>query len=145
MQLNIKHNTIHIHGELPVDQWPGFVEACNALIAKQASGEVPGSNTDAPPPPAPRPLSPGSLLTTAIRLITGEEPGPACKCKARAEKMNEWGWLGCARNRATIAEWLVDEARKRNHEIDERKALSLFKAAWKEIRQGRKDEATRPS
>ena len=130
-----------VEGDTPYGRFRFNIDADGKLIDYEFEMRTP----DAPPPPAPRPLSPGSLLTTAIRLITGEEPGPACKCKARAQKMNEWGWLGCARNRATIAEWLVDEARKRNHEIDERKALSLFKAAWKEIRQGRKDEATRPS
>lgn len=140
MNLTIKHNTIRIHGEIPVEQWPGFVEACNALIEKQASGEVPGRDVQ-PAKPAPR-LSPGSLLTTAIKLITGTDPGPNCQCKARARKMDSWGWMKCWRERAAIAEWLVEEARKRNHEIDEHKALSLFKAAWKEIRQRRKDEAT---
>lgn len=153
MQLNVKDNTIRIHGEIPVEQWPGFVEACNALIEKQQSGEVPGS--DRPTLPIPTDfgveterqsvLSPGSLLTTAIKLITGADPGPQCSCKHRARRMNEWGWWGCWRNRDTIAGWLVEEAQKRNHEIDKHKALSLFKAAWTEIRQRRKDEATRPS
>lgn len=109
--------------------------------AKQGSVDVPRSNATTIQPPAPR-LSPGSLLTTAIKLITGEEPGAQCKCKARSRKMDSWGWMKCWRERAAIAEWLVEEAQKRNHEIDKHKALSLFKAAWKEIRQRRKDEAT---
>lgn len=141
MQARVVRGTIHINGELPADQWPGFVEACNALIAKQAGKDI--AQTDTSAPPAQTALSPGSLLTTAIHLITGEQPSPACKCKARAKQMDEWGWWKCWLNREAIAEWLVEEARRRKHEIDERRALSLFRAAWKEIRHRRKDEATR--
>jgi hypothetical protein len=81
-------------------------------------------------PSNPSRVQPGSLLSAVIFKITGKR---ACgACSARMRTMNENGWWWCWKNRATIVGWLVEEAKKRGHEIDENAVLGLFKAAFKE-------------
>lgn len=77
---------------------------------------------------------PGDLLAWIIRKVTGIEPGPYCSCRQRQEQMNEWGWLGCFRKRATILTWISDEAGKRGHAIGRAAALDLLRAAVRELK-----------
>lgn len=80
----------------------------------------------------------GSVFKIAIRLITGVEPGPHCRCNERVAVMNRWGATGCLRQRKTIEGWLIEEARSRGHTIDGTGAGRLLIAAWKEWKQHRK-------
>lgn len=80
---------------------------------------------------------PGDLLAWIIGRITGIAPGPNCSCKARQRQMNEWGWLGCFKNRATIIAWIGDEAGKRGHAIGRSAAIDLMRAAVRELRRDR--------
>jgi len=85
---------------------------------------------------------PGDLLAWMIHRVTGITPGPACSCRTRQRQMNEWGWLGCLRNRATILAWIGDEAGKRGHHLGRTAALDLLRAAlqeWRAQRQARVD------
>lgn len=85
---------------------------------------------------------PGDLLAWMIHRVTGVTPGPACSCRTRQRQMNEWGWIGCLRNRATILAWIGDEAGKRGHQLGRAAALDLLRAAireWKAQRRARVD------
>lgn len=70
---------------------------------------------------------PGDTLAWAIHKLTGRMP--CSTCRQRQAQMNEWGWRGCFQKRSTIAEWLVQEARARGHEITKARAYSLLRAA----------------
>ena len=97
--------------------------------------------------------SPCILLKAAIRKLTGETP--CGQCLDRCKTMDQWGWWKCWRNRRTIAAWLKDAADKRAGQledqaeqlaakakraraaadaIDEDRALTLLRAAWRELR-----------
>ena len=74
---------------------------------------------------------PGDMLAVAIKQLTGI--APCSRCRARQHQMNRWGWWGCWRNRSTIAEWLLQEARARGIATTEdgimRLLLKTFKSA----------------
>jgi len=113
MQLNIHNNTIHIHGELPAEQWPAFVEACNRLIAQRTGGEVPGSDTpDAAPPQPAAPLGPGDHLHAVIRERLNIEPTATCGCEGQIFWMNQIGVEACIRARESIIDNMVEQGRK---------------------------------
>lgn len=78
---------------------------------------------------------PGSLLKWMIWKLTGVLPCP--KCDRRAQEMNEWGWLGCWRNRRKIYEWLTHEANSRGHQIDEATLQALLLAGLRELKHGK--------
>jgi predicted Fe-S protein YdhL (DUF1289 family) len=61
-------------------------------------------------------------------------------CNARARQMNEWGWLGCLRNRQTIYDWMTQEARARGHVVEKPEIRELFLAAISELKGERKAE-----
>lgn len=79
-------------------------------------------------------LKPGDLFGTIIFKITGQRTAHCGVCGTRKAQMNIWGWWGCWRKRKTIIGWLIEEARKRGHSVDEQNVADLFKAAIKELR-----------
>ena len=80
---------------------------------------------------------PGDLLSYLIFKTTGMIAGSNCACAARQKQMNDWGWLGCLRHRATIIEWLCEEAAMRGHKIEKRGAAGLLRAAVHELKRKR--------
>ena len=46
--------------------------------------------------------------------------------------MNAWGWMGCWQRRRQIVGWVVEEARRRGHDIRGSQVLSLLRAAVRE-------------
>ena len=89
------------------------------------------------PEPAPLPVvalkitKPGDLLAWTIQRVTKVVPGPNCPCQSRMNQMNEWGWAGCFRHRATILDWIGEEAAKRGHPIGKNQIRDLLRAAWR--------------
>lgn len=96
-------------------------------------------DTEKSAPQQPRKSGPGDKLHWLIRQITGYDPSSGCLCVPRMQQMNQWGWLGCWRNRTTIYGWLKEEAAKRGVEVTDAKLGSLLKAAFKEWRKKGKD------
>jgi len=88
---------------------------------------------------------PGDLLAWMIHRVTGVNPGPYCSCRQRQQQMNEWGWIGCLRNRATILAWIGDEAGKRGHVLGRAAAIDLLRAAFREWKAQRKAAVDTPS
>ena len=91
--------------------------------------------------PAAKPVDPfshgpGGLLHTLIEKLTGETPSPNCSCRARAKRMNAWGWWGCWKHRRTIIGWLVEEAGKRGHTVDRESVAGLLRAGLREAWRG---------
>lgn len=80
------------------------------------------------------PIRAGNLFSIVIFKITGKSAKSCGRCGKRMRQMNDWGWWGCWKNRNIIIGWLIEEARARGHEIDKGLVLSLFKAAFKELR-----------
>lgn len=78
-------------------------------------------------------FKPGDIFGRVILMITGQHTTACGECGTRKRQMNEWGWLGCWQKRKLIIRWLIEEARKRGHEIGDEDVLALFKAAAKEI------------
>jgi hypothetical protein len=76
--------------------------------------------------------NPGTLLASLIHQLTGKVPSNCVTCSERAKQMNEWGWLGCWRNRDVILCWLAEEAEKLGHKVDGNTVSGLLKAAIKE-------------
>jgi hypothetical protein len=76
----------------------------------------------------PAPAGPGTLLSILIQQLTGKQSADCSACSARANQMNAWGWIGCWRERATIAQWLMEEAGKLGHKTDENTVLVLLTA-----------------
>lgn len=76
-----------------------------------------------------REFGPGALLSILIQQITGKSSPGCALCSARAKQMNGWGWIGCWRERATITQWLVEEAAKLGYKTDRNKVLLLLTAA----------------
>ena len=79
----------------------------------------------------PKSPKPGDIMKFAINQITGVTP--CGSCLNRAKQMNEWGWFGCWKNKATIVEWVSEEASKRGHVITSDKILSILRAGFKEF------------
>jgi hypothetical protein len=75
---------------------------------------------------------PGSIFSKVIFKLTGQETKLCARCTTRMRQMNSLGWWGCWKNRATILEWLAEEARRRGHAISETQLSGLFRAAIKE-------------
>lgn len=75
---------------------------------------------------------PGTLLEIIIYEVTKRSTVDCSACSERARQMNAWGWPGCWRNRDVIFQWLVEEARKRGHDINEATVKDLLIAAIKE-------------
>ena len=75
-----------------------------------------------------RDFGPGALLSILIQQLTGKSSKDCAACSARAKQMNAWGWIGCWRSRATIAQWLIEEAGKLGHKTDESSVLLLLTA-----------------
>lgn len=75
---------------------------------------------------------PGSLLTRIISDVTGETGTAQCRCVERRRAMNSWGWVGCWRRRRQIVGWIVEEARRRGHDVRGNHVLQLLKAAVRE-------------
>jgi len=74
---------------------------------------------------------PGDLLAYVIHEVTGEK---VCGgCDQRRQQMNEWGWLGCLQNVATIYGWLQAECEKRKLTV---KKLDVLEALVKAIKAG---------
>lgn len=78
---------------------------------------------------------PGSLLSWLIHRVTGETGRTGCGCDRRRRAMDRWGWSGCWRRRHQIIVWVVHEARRRGHAVDEGQVASLLQAALFELRQ----------
>lgn len=78
-------------------------------------------------------LQPGAIFSLVIYKITGQRTSNCGLCGSRKNQMNQLGWLGCWKNRKIIIGWLVDEARKRGHVIDQQTVFALFTAAIKEL------------
>jgi predicted Fe-S protein YdhL (DUF1289 family) len=76
---------------------------------------------------------PGDVFSAVIHTITGRHALTCGVCQQRMKKMNDWKWFGCWRHRQEIIGWLQEEAAKRGHRITNDAALSLLKAALKEI------------
>lgn len=113
-------------GEI-VQTWDIQIKALTDLVPS-----LPSVNTIAPSI-----KNPGDLFALIIFKITGQHTANCGVCGRRKKQMNEWGWLGCWRNRKTIIAWLCEEAAKRGHKIDKASMTVLFKAAWKELKQNR--------
>ncbi len=77
---------------------------------------------------------PGEIFSLVIFKITGQKTANCGICGQRKMQMNRWGWWGCWKNRKVLTGWLIEEAKKRGHDINEDSALSLLKAALKETR-----------
>ena len=88
---------------------------------------------------------PGDVFSTIIFQLTGQRTANCGVCGERKRQMNEWRWWGCCKNRKVIVGWLVEEARKRGHEIDNRAMYGLFVAAVKEVRNQKKQAYGRSS
>lgn len=89
----------------------------------------------------PTKLQPGSIFAMVINKITRKSAATCGKCGQRMRQMNQWGWWNCWINRTTIVTWLVDEAKKRGHDITDHEVLSLFKAAFREMRQNKSESS----
>jgi len=148
-----------IGGSCPLNLWSG---GANRKVA--ASRVAPDY--------APLDPGPGKLLKKVIEKITGESLG-CTECNEFARQMNEWGWIGCWKNRQTIAQRMCDEAKKRAENlaeqarqmgdeadalrqradrarqaadaIDPANAMSLFVAAWKEMNNRSDDDGQTPA
>jgi hypothetical protein len=81
-------------------------------------------------------LRPGSLLSSLIFKVTGQSTKTCGVCGARMGMMDRNGWRWCWKNRSTIIGWVLDEAAKRGHKINNQVALALLKATFVEIRGG---------
>jgi len=92
------------------------------------------------PPPTPSILRPGDVLSYAIQAVTGKPAATCGPCAAHVREMNQRGWLWCMRNRETVAEWLVEGAKRRGHTIDKGGALELLAVAVKELKQRRRGD-----
>ena len=88
----------------------------------------------APPAALKRSSNPGDIFASIIFKITGQNAGGCGPCRDRIKQMNDWGWIECWRNRNTIVAWLVEEAARRKHKIDNSAAVTLLKAAFHELR-----------
>ena len=85
-------------------------------------------------------MGPGRVLSSAIKAVTGESVLSCGTCGTRVQQMNEWGWLGCLKERQTIITWLQEAASLRGHQVDDTKAWQLLRAAWREARNKNKDK-----
>lgn len=112
----------------PIRKWAAFEEPGCPKVEPPAPGLSFG-----PTPPPRFSTDPGGLLKWLIWKITDQIPGN-CQCNQRAEKMKEWGWRGCWKNRKTILEWLAHEAHARGHKIGRARLWSLFRAGYAEFR-----------
>lgn len=114
MQLTVKDNTIRICGELMVERWPQYVEACGLLVAARRSGEVPGVDVDPPQPTAsssPTSKGPGDHLHDVIMERMAIEPTAGCGCEAMIALMNQMGVEFCEAGRDIIIERMVEQGK----------------------------------
>jgi len=102
-------------GEVPPAAIEGRAKLIAAIVAPAVKTKLPHAKPTSASSAAtiPRLSSrPGDLLTWLIHF-TLEIP-PCATCQARAEKMNDWGWLGCWRERRAIVSWLAEQSRARH-------------------------------
>lgn len=78
---------------------------------------------------------PGDIFASLIHKITGQVP--CARCNDRRQQMNKLGWIGCLKNHNMIVGWIVDEAKRRNIEVDSVTVLGLLKTAFREARKKR--------
>jgi len=88
---------------------------------------------------------PGDMFSMIILKLTGQRTANCGVCGERKRQMNEWRWWGCWKHRHVIVGWMVEEARKRGHEIDNRAMYGLFVSAVKEVRNQKKQAYGRSS
>lgn len=88
-------------------------------------------------PSKPSILRPGDILSYAIQAVTGKPASTCGPCAAHVRELNKRGWLWMISNRATVADWLAEGARRRGHTIDKGSALELLAVAVREIKQRR--------
>lgn len=113
-----------------IERWPCYASGCIETPRAPMLPVMPSAA--APPVRGNRSgIQPGDVFAIIIKDITGVKS--CTPCDYRRTQMNDWGWGGCLKNRSTIINWLLSEAKMRGHKISRYKALSLFVAAAKEI------------
>lgn len=99
--------------------------------------EIKNPTRPAETPSKPSSLRPGDVLSYAIQAVTGKPAATCGPCAAHVRKLNNRGWLWMIANRATVAQWLAEGAKRRGHVIDKGSALELLAVAVREIKQRR--------
>lgn len=111
----------------PINVWPKY-EGCQSETAIIEAIADPTIES----PDASFSSQPGSLLKWAIWKATGIK---ACStCSERSRQMDQWGWLGCWKERKTITDWLIHECKSRGHEVTRATARKLLGAAFRAFR-----------
>src|SRR5205823_5941004 len=90
--------------------------------------------------PVPKGPQPGYLFSSIIHKVTGRSALTCGVCGQRMKKMNDWGWWGCWKHRQEILGWLSEAAADRGHNISNAQAWSLFRAAWRELADQRRQQ-----
>ena len=127
-----------VAGDTPWGKFRVEWDANGKLISESIEIRTPTQPTDTPPTPSI--LRPGDVLSYAIQAVTGKPAATCGPCAAHVREMNQRGWLWCLRNRETVAEWLVEGAKRRGHTIDKGGALELLAVAVKELKQRRRGD-----
>ena len=84
---------------------------------------------------------PGTILAAAIKAAVGVDLGAGCAvCSERKKQMDQWGFLGCWRNRREILGWVSAEATARGIKVTPFMVLRAIKAAVKQAVKGSIDK-----
>jgi len=145
----LKNGNYAIQAETPIASYKLVVDQLGVLRSYQI--EI--SNSSNPQSSKLIKITPCALLKTAIHKLTGEKP--CGQCVERCKQMDEWGWWRCWKERRTIARWMKEAAQDRADKkeqaaqkaaedakkaresadaIDESEALTMLRAAWREMR-----------
>jgi hypothetical protein len=79
-----------------------------------------------------RSIRPGDIIHWMTQKA-GFEMGRNCGCTEMRKQMNDWGWIGCLRNRRTLVDWFVSKADQAGVKLTSRDTAGLLRAAVKAL------------